>query len=51
MKRCKDCKPKQIPIFPLWDDRAKYWSKAKKEEKQRELCCDINKKKRFLRKE
>lgn len=42
-ERCGDCKPKAFPIFPLWDEKAKYWSKAKKAQRLRKLCCDMNK--------
>ena len=42
MSDCKDCKPKQTPVFPLWNEKAKYWSRKKKEAKMRELCCELN---------
>ncbi len=40
--KCKDCKPKQMPIFPLWSDKAKYWSSEKKAASLKRLCCAIN---------
>ena len=39
---CEDCMPKRVPTFPKWDDKAKYWSKAKKAKKLKELCCELN---------
>ena len=40
---CKGCKStKGIPMFPIWDNKAKYWSNAKKLEKLKELCCELN---------
>ena len=48
MKRCKDCKPKTIPVFPIWDEKAKHWPEAKKSQKLKELCCSMNKQKKKL---
>ncbi len=39
---CDSCKPKTLPLFPIWDNKAKYWHKDKKEQKIRELCCELN---------
>ena len=42
---CKGCKPtKGIPVFPIWSEKSKYWSTAKKAQKMKELCCELNNK-------
>ena len=41
-KKCKNCKPRRIPVFPVWTGKSKYWHRDKKEKRMRELCCELN---------